>query len=123
MFVSNTSVKPIGFGSLVLLPGAASELPEGFGEKHPVVKFYLKWGFIKEVTGKAAKTGGAGAGPSNFDALPLKEKIAAVKKMNLEPLRNRADKLGVERTDTDTRFSLINKIVEKMTESEPEAAE
>lgn len=45
MKVRNLTPKPIGFGSVILLPDQTAELPSGFGLGHPTTKYYLsrKW--------------------------------------------------------------------------------
>ena len=55
-------------------------------------------------------------GGEKFNGLPLNEKISAVKKMNLAPLRARAEKLGIAYTEADTKAVLAGKIIEKLTE-------
>ena len=55
MFAKNTCQKAIGFGSLILLPDETKELPAGFDENHPSVKFFLARGWLTAKPVKAAK--------------------------------------------------------------------
>ena len=45
MFVKNTGQKCIGLGAVTILPDETKELPVGYSEKHPTVKFYLAKGW------------------------------------------------------------------------------
>ena len=52
MKIKNISNKPISFGAFGVLPDEISpELPGGYGENHPIVKMYVKRGFIRIVGG------------------------------------------------------------------------
>ena len=63
MFVKNTGAKIIGFGTEYLVPGDSGELPKGYGETHPTIKYYIAKGWltvVKKTEAKAekpAKTG------------------------------------------------------------------
>ena len=61
MRVKNTGAKTIGLGGIVLPPDAVGDLPEGFGESHPTVGYYLGKKWLTPVNG-----GGEGA-PAETD--------------------------------------------------------
>lgn len=121
MFVKNTSEKTIGFGSLILLPGASDTLPTGFDEKHPTVKFYIERGWLTPTIAPATQETPPNSPPALSDeekaaqdkAAELDKKIKALNSMNLDPLRTLATELGIEFTPTDTKDTLKQKITEK----------
>ena len=126
MEVRNAGRKCIGFGSVVLLPEEVKTLPEGFGPEHPVVKFYIakKW-LVPVEGGNAQPLRETPPPPENRDSTgdettealskaELESKIAAVRRMNLEPLRTEASALGIAFEEDDTRDTLRSKIVEKL---------
>jgi hypothetical protein len=102
MFIKNTSEKILGFDKVAVLPGETGELPDNFNAKHPVVKFYLKKGFIAIVSGADIAT-------SNN----IKQRPKSINRMKLDELRDIAIGLGVSFTSADTKASLIEKINEK----------
>ena len=122
MFVQNTGAKVIGFGSLVLLPGEAKELPIGFEENHPTIQYYLSKKWIAPVDGNHLTQDKADALPDT-DNTPspdeekkakedLNKTIKDVAKMNLETLQAKAVELGIDVASSDTRSVLIKKITE-----------
>lgn len=60
MKIKNLTIKPIGFGSTVILPDEIGTLPQGYGKNHPTVKYYLSRKWIKEIGG-AGDSGSASA--------------------------------------------------------------
>jgi len=107
MLVKNTSKKIIGFGNFVLLQNSTGELPVGYDETHPTIKYYLQKGWLKAVNVNTA------AEPKNEDS-DVDKKIKEIAKMNLESLRAETTALGVEFTEADTRAILIDKITAKL---------
>lgn len=116
MFVKNTSPKIIGFGEMVLLPGAVDNLPSGFGEDHPTIKFYFAKGWLKKELITSAE-GKAGQEPKAQQS-ELDLKLKAIARMNREALRGEATALGIEFAEADTNKMLIEKITEKLMEAE-----
>jgi hypothetical protein len=49
MKVRNNYTTTIGVGSLTILPDAVVELPEKFGDKHPVIAYYISRKWLTEV--------------------------------------------------------------------------
>lgn len=127
MFVKNTGDKTIGFGTLILLPGDSNELPAGYDQKHPTVKFYIQRGWLTPtvtesqtpvVTEPTEEERLAAEEQARKDAeaqtaADLAAKIKALSTLNLEPLRALATELGIEFTPTDTKDVLKQKITEK----------
>ena len=141
-YVKNTSNKPIGFGDEILIPDQIAPLPKGYDKSHPTVAFYIKHKFLAEVDAKdeaakraeeaaadaaekaaeaeaaqkkadeeaaaleAAKAAEAAAGES------VEDKIKALSKLNLDPLRNLATELGITWVDPDTKAVLTAKITD-----------
>lgn len=113
MKVKNLTVKPIGFGSTIILPDDTGVLPQGYGKDHPTVKYYLSRNWIKEV-GNADKSGAAAAavnvGVGISTAGESGGQSKSIDRMNKEELQALAFERGVEFTDADTRNMLIEKI-------------
>ena len=55
MFVKNTGAKIIGFGTEYLVPGDSGELPKGYGETHPTIKYYIAKGWLTVINEKVDK--------------------------------------------------------------------
>ena len=119
MFAKNTGKKVIGFGGLIILPDETKELPLGYDEKHPTVKFYLSQGFIAKADGIPTETGVDDAGQTDEEKAAQKQaerdnQIKELAKLNLEPLREKAIELGVVIEEADTKAALIDKITAKL---------
>ena len=78
-FVKNVSNKPIAFDELVLLPDEIAALPEGYGNEHPVVRFYLKQKFLERVDPKAATAQQRKAAAAAAEAAKAKVEAAEAK--------------------------------------------
>ena len=134
MRVQNLGKKVIGFGSVILPPDAVDTLPVGYGPDHPVIKFYISRGWLKELKGNAQpappapppvtppaelteeeKAAKAAADAAAAKKAELDAKIKNIGKLNLEPLRGEAFALGIEWTEGDTKAVLVQKITEKLT--------
>jgi len=114
MYVKNTSPKTIGFGgSMYLIPGDCGELPKGFDENHPTIKFYFKKKWLEKTEKK--ESGKGGKKPKTKEE-EIAAKIKAVAKMNLDPLKEEAASLGIDFDDSATRAILQQKITEKLQE-------
>ena len=121
MKVKNLTVKPMGFGSTIILPDDVGTLPQGYDQDHPTVKYYLSRNWIK-VVGGTNKNGGAPAAVNvgvNINANPNEpdtptESIGSqnkpIDRMNKEELQALAFERGVEFVETDTKAMLIEKI-------------
>lgn len=118
MKIRNLTVKPIGFGSTIILPDETGTLPQGYDKNHPTVKYYLSRKWIEEIggtdsgsgapaavnVGVEVSTGGADEErPGGTSSKPLD-------RMNKEELQALAFERGVEFAETDTRQTLIDKI-------------
>ena len=135
MKIKNLTVKPIGFGSTIILPDETGTLPSGYGKNHPTVKYYLSRKWIAEVGktnddagdgeqsvnvnvnvntggdntgGGGDGTGNDGAGAGNTSGNSGANK--PLDRMNKEELQALAFQRGVEFVDADTRQVLIDKI-------------
>lgn len=121
MKVKNLTVKPMGFGSIIILPDDVGTLPQGYDQDHPTVKYYLSRNWIK-VVGGTNKNGGAPAAVNvgvNINANPNEPDTPAertgsqnkpIDRMNKEELQALAFERGVEFVETDTKAMLIEKI-------------
>ena len=126
MFVKNTGQKCIGLGDVTILPDETKELPKGYGENHPTVKFYLAKGWLTKAEASAAaesKKGGkakltdeekAAVEASKQKAAELKKNLKEVAGMNLEQLRAKATELGIEFAELDAEAALVEKITAKL---------
>jgi len=130
VLVKNTTNKPIGFGSVILLPDSISKLPEGFGPDHPTVKFFLGKKWLVEVDENAPKDDASNPSSITPERLTPEQstpeqtaakaaedvaaKIKALDRMNLEALRNEANTLGVAWAESDTKAMIAQKITEKL---------
>jgi len=127
MKVKNTGKKILGFGSLVLLPDEVGELPKGYGLANPTVNFYLKKGYLTEVTdnGATPEEGESASNDSGDDETGETEaaaqkkaavdaKIKSLDRMGLDTLRKEAVALGVVYADEDTKEVLRKKIADKL---------
>lgn len=56
MKVRNNYTTHLGLGGLRILPDETAELPKGYGENHPVVKYYMSRGWLI-VAGKNTENG------------------------------------------------------------------
>lgn len=56
MKVRNNYTTHLGLGGLRILPDETAELPKGYGENHPVVKYYISRGWLTAV-GKNTENG------------------------------------------------------------------
>lgn len=65
MKIRNLTPKPIGFGSVVILPDQTGETPKGYDRDHPTVKYYLSRKWIAEVG--AGRSGAAGSTPTGLN--------------------------------------------------------
>lgn len=125
MKVKNLTVKPMGFGSTIILPDEVGTLPQGYDKDHPTVKYYLSRNWI-EVVGGASGNGGAPAAVNvgvNINNTPNEPNAPAeslgsdnggqskpIDRMNKEELQALAFERGVEFAETDTKAMLIEKI-------------
>jgi hypothetical protein len=112
MFYKNIGKKVMGFGSLTLLPDEVKELPDGFNEKHPTVKFYIAKGWLKPAENpkdKAEAKKAAAAKKKDVDA-----RVKALDKMTEAEIKAEAEKLGVELTEEDTADIIKGKVAEKI---------
>lgn len=119
MKVKNLTVKPMGFGSTIILPDDVGTLPQGYDQDHPTVKYYLSRNWIK-VVGGANKNGDAPAAVNvgvnlNGDPNAPAESTGGgqnkpIDRMNKEELQALAFECGVEFVETDTKAMLIEKI-------------
>lgn len=122
MKVKNLTVKPMGFGSTIILPDDVGTLPQGYDQDHPTVKYYLSRNWIK-VVGGTNKNGGAPAavnvgvnlnGDPNAPIAPAEStgggQNKPIDRMNKEELQALAFECGVEFVETDTKAMLIEKI-------------
>lgn len=125
MKVKNLTVKPMGFGSTIILPDDVGALPQGYDQDHPTVKYYLSRNWIK-VVGGSNKSGGAPAAVNvgvNLNNDPNAQGAPAestggdnggqnkpIDRMNKEELQALAFERGVEFVETDTKAMLIEKI-------------
>ena len=78
MFVKNTGQKCIGLGDVTILPDETKELPKGYGENHPTVKFYLAKGWLisAETPAAAAAASKKADGAKQKTSASNKEKSA-----------------------------------------------
>ena len=121
MYVKNISGKPIGIGSLTLLPNESGELPKGYGEKHPVIVYYLGRKYLKQA-GKddkpkketAAQKKAREQAEAKAKAKLLEETRSLLGNMTLEELKDESQKYEIVVTDEDTDETIIQKIVEKI---------
>lgn len=125
MKVKNLTVKPMGFGSTIILPDDVGTLPQDYGKDHPTVKYYLSRNWIKVVDGVNGN-GGAPAAvnvgvnintDSNEPGTPAESTGGStgsqnkpIDRMNKEELQALAFARGVEFVETDTKAMLIKKI-------------
>lgn len=118
MKVKNLTVKPIGFGSTIILPDDVGTLPQDYGKDHPTVKYYFSRKWIEEVGGTSGSTetpsGGVSVDVGINDGTDG-EKVNApaskpIDRMNKEELQALAFERGVEFTEADTKAMLIDKI-------------
>ena len=129
MYVKNTSKKVIGFRDLALLPGEADELPEGYSENHPTVKYYLSIGWLTVTTKEAVMAAKEPVQEPVTENKPpelteaekvakageeLGKRLKEVSKMSLDLLRATAAELDVEFDDLDTKAVLCEKITAKL---------
>jgi len=142
MFVKNTGQKCIGLGDVTILPDETKELPKGYGENHPTVKFYLAKGWLIPAEAPAAAASKKSALSDEEKAAVEASKLAAQKeaekaaaeaaklaaqkeaelkkilkdvaKMNLDQLRAKAGDLGIEIADSDDGTALVEKITAKL---------
>jgi hypothetical protein len=131
MKVKNISGKVVGFGNTHILPGEVGELPQGYSESHPVVKFYLEKKFLASVNyipeeteaDIAARAAAASAAleaeaKAKAEALEaeakeaLEQKVKSLEALKLEELQILAGELGVEFAPTDTKAILKQKITD-----------
>ena len=118
MFVKNTSPKTIGFGDIFVTPGSLGQLPEGFNQNHPTIKYFLNQGFLLladdlAVAGQEPEDKEPGQEPEDKEpGLESDEaaRVTSLSRMTLEQLRSEAEKLNIEFIEADTRADLIEKI-------------
>jgi len=137
MVVRNIGAKVIGFGQLVVLPGDIQELPPGYSEKHPVVRFYLEKKFIEAVASVPAPHPAANTGVTVKEYAAASEavteaseaiqvpdaaetsteapkKVKSINSMTLDELRAYAAELGISIDSKDTKAVLKEKITTKL---------
>ena len=131
IYVKNLSEKPIGFGTMVLMPDHAGQLPAGFDENHPTVAFFLRKKFLVIVDAAAeaeraaleakeeAERKAADAAEAQKEAAEalakaktaeIEAQIRDISRMNLQPLRELAKKHNLEFADNDTVAVLREKL-------------
>ena len=126
MLVKNTGKRVLGFGSVTMQPDEIKELPDGYGAKHPTVKFYLAKGWLVQAEAPAAAASKKSALTDEEKAAveaskqaakkeaELKKILKDVAKMNLDQLRAKAGELGIEIADSDAETALVEKITAKL---------
>ena len=110
-------LKPDG-KNLALMPGESSELPEGFDEKHPIVAFYIKKGWLEEVD--ESEVSDPPPVEENADTATDGETLLAkefgvevkkVARLKLAELQDKCADLGIGFDASETRADLFSKIV------------
>jgi hypothetical protein len=139
MFAKNTGPKVIGFGSLILAPGESNELPEGFDQRHPTIRFYIEKGWLTPpFSGSEQEAAAPQSTPGETteeeerverERLAAEEqarkvaeaqkaeefaaKLKALAVMKLVQLQEEAKSLGIEFEESDTKQVLAQKIIDK----------
>lgn len=139
MKVRNNYTTHLGLGKLRILPDETAELPKGYGENHPVVKYYISRGWLT-VAGKNTENGNetpdksdenryennaavnAGGSSdandnenksenmSNSSAGSPSPENKSIDRMNKDELQALACERGIPFVEADTRQTLIDKI-------------
>ena len=113
--VTNTGPKTIGFGAERILPGETRELPAGFGEGHPTVRFFMDRGWLAKTSaggvlvppGTAAASGAPkGESPENPQGGAALSR-RTLERMRLEELKELAAGKGLETNDGITKAALV----------------
>ncbi len=120
MKVKNLTVKPMGFGATIILPDEVGVLPQGYGEDHPTVKYYLSRNWIKVVggahgSGNTPAAVNVGVSINDTNGAPADSgdnggQVKPMDRMNKEELQALASERGVEFTENDTKAILVEKI-------------
>ncbi|MDR2359670.1 MAG: hypothetical protein LBD85_00085 [Oscillospiraceae bacterium] len=114
MKVKNLTTKPIGFGTLVLLPDQTAELPADFGKDHPTTKYYISRKWLSVLSASASAKVNPTVAPKDTgkqgDDADEAASEKSLSKMLLDELKAVAVELGIVYDDNVTRKVLIEAI-------------
>jgi len=121
MKIKNNYTSHIGFGTVRILPGETLDmgaLPDGYDDKHPVIKFYISKGWLGVVGKPAAsetdESEADGVEADGVEADGVDGQVKGLARMTLESLRNKAKDLGIGYVNADTKAVLVERITEKL---------
>jgi len=132
MYVQNKTSKPIGLGATIIVPDQVGELPEGFSENHPTVKYYIAKGWLAptaevaeppvepevpdatEEPPEPPKPEPPPTPPETPEPPDVERIIAGLARANKAQLMEKCGELGIECSEEETNDALKGKIADKL---------